>query len=568
MKKLKLEDYELVQPYLKKADYEGYNSNFVTMMMWDHEYHIQYEIHEHFLIMLHKYKDIQFWSMPFTTEEYYQEAIDYMMAYSHQHQFPFMIDCAVESFIKKVRSLYHDRFIYERTPDNDDYIYDKDMLKTLSGKKMQKRRNHYNAFIKEHPDYVYRDLDMTEDFDTILNCLNKWEGEKGSLSESMTSEVRGIMALLSSKNLIDFRMGGIFIHKQMEAFIIASRLNHSTIQIHVEKANKEIRGLYPAILKEFLEHHFLEEKYVNREEDMGLENLRQAKQALHPIKMIYKYCLYENHTTFQKAEDSDLKKIMHLWQVCFQDETPQSTQFYFQELYQKEHTYTLKHQNRILSVLQIVPMMISKQGKIEKSNFILGVCTDPCFRNQGFMKRLLGEVLKKYQGYPLYLQAYVPDIYRPFGFYASHYHQLIKINMENLQLSSDMEIVDDVSLMEIYYNEYTKNFDEYRIRNQDYWKMLLKRCHSFQDQILIFKDKGYCIYHEDENEIFVSEAIYLYEQGLRDMLAYFCSFQKTVLLECDLRVQIDGECQHIITMMSNQITQDEYNEHRYINEIY
>ena len=53
MKPLKLSDLNTVLPYLDKANYEGYNSNFVTMMMWNHEYHIEYEIHDHFCIMLH-----------------------------------------------------------------------------------------------------------------------------------------------------------------------------------------------------------------------------------------------------------------------------------------------------------------------------------------------------------------------------------------------------------------------------------------------------------------------------------------------------------------------------------
>ena len=123
-----------------------------------------------------------------------------------------------------------------------------------------------------------------------------------------TSEVRGIMSLLSSKHLLPFHIGGIFIHNQLEAFIIASKLNHSTIQIHVEKANKDIRGLYPAILKELLEHHFQNEKWVNREEDMGLENLRRSKQSLHPVKMIHKYRIYENQTIIEKANDHDLRR--------------------------------------------------------------------------------------------------------------------------------------------------------------------------------------------------------------------------------------------------------------------
>ncbi|MCD8027914.1 MAG: hypothetical protein LUF02_04485 [Erysipelotrichaceae bacterium] len=46
MKKFTIEDYSIIQPYLDMADYEGYNSNIVTMVMWNHEYHIEYEIHD------------------------------------------------------------------------------------------------------------------------------------------------------------------------------------------------------------------------------------------------------------------------------------------------------------------------------------------------------------------------------------------------------------------------------------------------------------------------------------------------------------------------------------------
>ena len=44
MRKLLLNDYHKIKKYLDDANYEGYNSNFVTMMMWDHEYEIYYEI--------------------------------------------------------------------------------------------------------------------------------------------------------------------------------------------------------------------------------------------------------------------------------------------------------------------------------------------------------------------------------------------------------------------------------------------------------------------------------------------------------------------------------------------
>ena len=59
--------------------------------------------------------------------------------------------------------------------------------------------------------------------------------------------------LLSNYEKLSLRGGCIYIDGQLEAFLIASYLSKDTIQIHIEKANSEIRGLYVAILKHFLE---------------------------------------------------------------------------------------------------------------------------------------------------------------------------------------------------------------------------------------------------------------------------------------------------------------------------
>ncbi len=567
MKQLKLEDYSIIKPYLDMADYEGYNSNFVTMMMWNHEYHIMYEIHDHFLIMLHHYKETKFWAMPFTTSQYYQEAIDYMIEYSHQHHFPFIIDCAIESFVEQIKSIYQNQLLFQKTPYNDDYIYDRQMLQTLSGKKMQKRRNHYNAFLKEYPDYVYRDLDIVEDFEIILSCLNRWENEKDDMSESMTSEVRGIMYLLSSKHMLDFEVGGIFIRGQMEAFIIASRLKHSTIQIHVEKANKEIRGLYPAVLKAMLEHHFPDEKYVNREEDMGLENLRKSKQSLHPFKMVHKYCIKEKNFEVVMAKSEEKDEVMRLWKTCFKDETEISTNFYFQYLYNCHTTYLLKNYHQVLSALQIVPMTICKNNHKEVCYLILGVSTDPHVQGQGCMKYLLTYVLNQFKDQKIYLQAYVPEIYHPFGFYASHYHQCIDVDKSQL-LMNTMNPISDISLLKSYYEAYTASFDEYRLRDQQYWNLFIKRCQAFEEKILIFKDLGYFVYYQDEEAIHISEFIYLNETAILMMLSYWHDTDLKILLECDMRVKIAGDSQNIITMMSNQELSDHLDRNKFINEVY
>ncbi|MFQ7109861.1 MAG: phosphatidylglycerol lysyltransferase domain-containing protein [Dialister invisus] len=59
--------------------------------------------------------------------------------------------------------------------------------------------------------------------------------------------------------------------------------------IFFEKANPNIRGLYQAINRDFLMHEFAETEFVNREEDMGLPGLRQAKMEYNPDHFAEKY---------------------------------------------------------------------------------------------------------------------------------------------------------------------------------------------------------------------------------------------------------------------------------------
>lgn len=50
----------------------------------------------------------------------------------------------------------------------------------------------------------------------------------------------------------------------------------------MKKQNPDIRGLYQAINNEFIRHTFADVEFINREEDMGLPGLRQAKESYNP----------------------------------------------------------------------------------------------------------------------------------------------------------------------------------------------------------------------------------------------------------------------------------------------
>lgn len=72
------------------------------------------------------------------------------------------------------------------------------------------------------------------------------------------------------------------------AFTLGEPVCDDTFIVHIEKAYADVRGAYPLINQQFLEHEVSGYKYVNREDDTGEEGLRTAKLSYHPVFMVEK----------------------------------------------------------------------------------------------------------------------------------------------------------------------------------------------------------------------------------------------------------------------------------------
>jgi len=73
------------------------------------------------------------------------------------------------------------------------------------------------------------------------------------------------------------------------AYTVAERLTEDMVLIHFEKANPDYKGAYQAINRIFLAHNEENYKVVNREQDLGNENLRKAKLSYHPVDFLRKH---------------------------------------------------------------------------------------------------------------------------------------------------------------------------------------------------------------------------------------------------------------------------------------
>ena len=238
-------------------------------------------------------EDRPFSAMPLCKEEDLEYCFGLMVEYFNEVlNLPLKIHLADEEGIK-VLNLPEDKFIVRLEEDAKDYLYDGEKLRTLSGKKLHKKKNHYNNFIKNYGDrYEYRALGCNPtDRDDVFKFLDKWRAQKGEeVEQHLDPEVEGIHDILLNCTRLNIRMGAIYIDGKMEAFSIGSYnpLEDMAV-IHIEKANPEITGLYQAINKEFLVNEFPNVSLVNREDDLGLEGLRHAKQSYYPVDYARKY---------------------------------------------------------------------------------------------------------------------------------------------------------------------------------------------------------------------------------------------------------------------------------------
>jgi len=198
--------------------------------------------------------------------------------------------------VEKIEAHYGDVFEYIEERDYFDYLYRGDDLKNLEGKKYQKKRNHIRSFVKEYEGrYRYTSLGQEQLFE-IIQLLDRWSQNKidqSQYDEGIINERLAIEQLLKHQHLLPIQIGGIYIDEVLQAFSIGERFHNSTAIIHVEKADPNIKGLYPMINQLLIQREFSDICYINREDDLGIEGLRKAKLSYYPYALIEKYTVLE-----------------------------------------------------------------------------------------------------------------------------------------------------------------------------------------------------------------------------------------------------------------------------------
>ena len=186
------------------------------------------------------------------------------------------------------------KFIYKIQQDYSDYIYTIDSLTTLRGRKLSAKRNHINHFELEHPDWSCEAI-TCQNLSECEAMTAKWfdeHNEKESSLGGIEKERRALSAAFAHYESFGFEGLALRIDGQIIAYSMGVPLNKTIFDVNFEKAFSSIPGAYAMINREFsrmIQKKYPEIQFLNREDDMGIAGLRQAKLSYHPAMILETY---------------------------------------------------------------------------------------------------------------------------------------------------------------------------------------------------------------------------------------------------------------------------------------
>ena len=291
-KDLEIEDKEIINKYLAKSQSMGSESSFTNLFMWRKSYHVKYAIYNDWLIVRSGGEKKWWYLPPYGEGEDLAGTIEEMIATAKELGQEFCLKALQEKHKNILENLFAERFEFIPERENFDYIYDAQSLRTLAGRKLHSKRNHLNYFLN-NVSYSYEVL-TKDNLQEAMDFLEEWCSQKvcdkqKQLDDMLVCEKDAIKEIFAAFDELDCVGALIRLEGKVKAFTLGEMLTNNTAVIHIEKADHEVRGLYPAINQLFLTNNFPQAELVNREEDTGDEGLRKAKLSYYPKELLTKY---------------------------------------------------------------------------------------------------------------------------------------------------------------------------------------------------------------------------------------------------------------------------------------
>ncbi|MFI3328235.1 MAG: GNAT family N-acetyltransferase [Rikenellaceae bacterium] len=387
-REITLQDKELLERYTLGSSIRNCDLSFANIYCWQPTYKSAWAIIDEFLVIRFnidggcKLGYMQPIGIDGSLE--FAKIIPQLAQDAHANNDRLRIIGITNEGYNSLKNCYNGDFAMHSDPNFEDYIYSREALCTLAGKKLQPKRNHINQFLKQYGDrYEYRPL--TPDlFDDCLELDCAWRRAHNDCCNRRSPERNALERALENFDKLELKGGALLVDGKLAAFTYGSQINSDTFCIHVEKASLDYNGSYTIINRLFAETIPENFTLINREEDLGIEGLRRAKVSYYPTAKTEKYtAIYLHH---------DEKECKRLWKEVFKDDDIFIDEFMMHHYSNSNMLRVTDNENRYVSMLHIVDFACEGVGKVA---YIYGVATKESHRGKGYATKLMTAVMEK-----------------------------------------------------------------------------------------------------------------------------------------------------------------------------
>lgn len=174
--------------------------------------------------------------------------------------------------------------------DNSDYVYSNADLTFLRGNGYDGKRNLIKRFNKSTT-FEYLPLTDSDISDALAFARQWYQSRDCAGDESLLHERQALEEMLLNFTALSIVGGIIKVGGKIVALSLGECLNSDTMVVHIEKADAALPGVYQTINMLFAQSEGEGFAFINREQDLGIPGLRQAKESYHPHHMAAKYTL-------------------------------------------------------------------------------------------------------------------------------------------------------------------------------------------------------------------------------------------------------------------------------------
>ena len=283
---VKISDRDLILDNIPESSSQICDFSFGNIFCWSVGENTRVAQQDGFLFLRSRFNGIKSYAFPWGKGDV-RNALKIIEEDAKERNAELSFYCLSEEQAEILKEIYGEGLELQEQRDFFDYVYPREKLATLSGRKLHSKKNHVNAFCKKYS-FSYEELNEGN----LKECLefsHQWH-KGGERNPKLDEEM--LVIEKAFEHFGELHLSGALL--RVDGRIVAYALGEAmpdgkTFCTHFEKASPDYLTAYAVINKLFAENSLSEFEYINREDDAGVENLRKAKNSYHPEHLVKKY---------------------------------------------------------------------------------------------------------------------------------------------------------------------------------------------------------------------------------------------------------------------------------------